>query len=130
MIAALQAIPSKRRDEWYWPTLAEALLGVRDWKAVEKAIRTYAAGPATKAFLVNSTLRQFTEVWDLEAVDDRGRDIVAILRARLLQLPGGELRLAPQELQSLAQPVACEASAGGDSRQGWAANISVDAIGS
>ena len=101
IIAALQAIPSKRRDEWYWPTLAEALLGVRDWNAVEKAIRTYAAGPATKAFLVNSTLRQFTEVWDLEAVDDRGRDIVAILRARLLQLPGGELRLAPQELQSL-----------------------------
>ena len=101
IIAALQAIPSQRRNEWYWPTLAEALLGVRDWKAVEKAIRVYAAGPEAKAFLVNSTLRQFTEVWDLEAVDDWGRDIVAILRARLLQLPGGELRLAPQELQSL-----------------------------
>ena len=40
IIAALQAIASKRRDEWYWPTLAEALLGIRDWNAVEKAIRT------------------------------------------------------------------------------------------
>ena len=50
---------------------------------------------------MGSTLRQFTEVWDLETINDRGRDIVAILQARLLELPGGELRLAPEQLQSL-----------------------------
>jgi len=30
-----------------------------------------------------STLRQFTQVWDIETTDDRGRQLVDILRARL-----------------------------------------------
>jgi len=54
---------------------------------------------------VESTLRQFTEVWDVEAVEDRGRGIVAILRARLMELPGGKLELSAGQLQRLrAQP--------------------------
>jgi hypothetical protein len=53
----------------------------------------------TKAFQIASTPRQFTQVWDLENRDERGRGLVDLLRARLLHLQGGELRLAPADLQ-------------------------------
>jgi tetratricopeptide (TPR) repeat protein len=103
---ALKALPQGKRDPyWYFPTLAEASLGLGDWAAVEQTIRAYAAAKDAKAFQVASTLRQFTEVWDLEAVDDRGRGIVAILRARLMELPGGTLELSAGDLQRVrAQP--------------------------
>jgi len=98
-------VPEGKRDLWYFPILAEASLGVGDWDAVEGRIRAYAAASDAKAFQVASTLRQFTEVWDVEAVDDRGRGIVAILRARLVELPGGKLELSAGEVQRLrAQP--------------------------
>jgi hypothetical protein len=101
VVAALEATPESRRDEWFLPTLAEASLGLGDWDAVERNVRAYAAASDAKAFLIASTLRQFTEVWDLEATDDRGRGLVEILRARLAQLPGGGLEMAPEQLQRL-----------------------------
>jgi Trypsin-like peptidase domain/MAP3K TRAFs-binding domain/NACHT domain len=105
VVAALEATPESRRDEWFLPTLAEASLGLGDWDAVERNVRAYAAATDAKSFQIASTLRQFTEVWDLEATDDRGRGLVAMLRARLLQLPGSGLEIAPYELQRLrAQP--------------------------
>jgi hypothetical protein len=101
VVAALEAIPAERRDGWFLPTLAEATLGLDDWDAVERHIRCYAAVPDAKAFYIASTLRQFTEVWDLEHIDERGRGLVAMLRARLLQLPGGQVELSRDELQRL-----------------------------
>ena len=50
------------------------------------------------AFQLHGTLRQFTRIWNLED-DPRGRDLVNILRARILELPGGCLELSRQELQ-------------------------------
>lgn len=103
VVAALEATPENQRDDWFLPTLAEASLGLGDWDTVERNIKAYAANRDTKAFLIASTLRQFREVWDLENVDgrdrDRGRGIVAALRARLLELPGGGLDLSPAELR-------------------------------
>jgi len=101
VVVALEATPENNRDEWFLPTLAEASLGLGDWDAVERNIRAYAANRDTKAFLIASTLRQFREVWDLENVDDQGRGIVAALRARLLELPGGGLDLSPAELHNV-----------------------------
>lgn len=101
VVAALNATPEKNRNEWHLPTLAEASLGLENWDAVERHVRAYAEGPEARAFQIASTLRQFTEVWDLEAVDARGRGLVAILRARLLQLPGGALEVSREALQRL-----------------------------
>jgi hypothetical protein len=89
------------QDEWYLPTLAEAQLAKDDWDAVERSVRAYAAQPGAKAFLVASTLRQFTKVWNLEDLSDRGRGLVGILRARLMELSGGELQLQPSEVSRL-----------------------------
>jgi Trypsin-like peptidase domain len=71
--------------------------------------------PDAKAFLLASTLRQFREIWNVEE-RDRGRGLVNILRARLLQLPGGKLSIAPTDLQRLsgqeADPTQLEAVLG------------------
>jgi hypothetical protein len=97
---------SQERDEWFLPTLAEASLGLGDWDVVERNVKAYAALPDAKAFQIASTLRQLTQVWDLESVDVRGRALVDILRARLMTLPGGELTLGPAQLQRVAaQPM-------------------------
>jgi len=105
VIATLEATPKEKRDEWYLPTLVEASVGLGNWAVVERNVRAYAAAADAKAFQIASTLRQFTEVWDLERTDDRGRGLVNILRARLMELPGGGVELGRAELQRLrAQP--------------------------
>ena len=101
LVQTLEALPEDQRDEWYLPTVAEASLGLRDWPAIESRIRAYVAASDAKAFQIASTLRQFTEVWGLENVDPRGRALIDILRARLMQLQGGNLDLSPQKLQAL-----------------------------
>jgi tetratricopeptide (TPR) repeat protein len=105
VLATLAAMPAEKRDEWYLPTLAEASLGLGDWDAVERNVRAYVTAPEAKAFQLASTLRQFTEIWDLEQTDDRGRGLVSILRARLMAIPDGGLELGREALQRLrAQP--------------------------
>ena len=66
---------------------------------MEQNIRAYAASDDVQPFQIESTLRQFTEVWDIETLDERGRGLVATLRARLLQLKGGEIKATPEEMQ-------------------------------
>jgi tetratricopeptide (TPR) repeat protein len=99
VVGTLEATPKDKRDEWFLPTLAEALIGMGDWDAAENTIRKYAAAEDAKPFLLKSTLRQFTDVLDLETADERGRDLVAILRARFLSLPKAELELGVDEMQ-------------------------------
>ena len=67
--------------------------------SVERNVRAYAASDEVRPFQIESTLRQFTQVWDIEALDERGRGLVATLRARLLQLNGGEIKATPEEMQ-------------------------------
>ena len=105
VIATLEATPAAQRDEWYLPTLAEASLGLGDWDVVERNVRAYVTAEEAKAFQIASTLRQFTDIWNLEQADERGRGLVNALRARLMALPGGGLELGRAELQRLrAQP--------------------------
>ncbi|HEY6641453.1 TRAFs-binding domain-containing protein [Povalibacter sp.] len=100
LVNSLESMPEANRDQWYLPSLAEAYLGLERWDDVERTVRAYAAGPDAKAFLMASSLRQFTRVWNLEDTE-RGRGLVSILRARLLEMQGGELRLEAADLQRL-----------------------------
>jgi len=102
LVTTLEATPADQRSEWFLPTLAEAYLGLDDWDAVQRNVHAYAAVPDAQAFLIASTLRQFTQIWNLEELE-RGRGLVNILRARLMQLSGGELRVAPADVQRLSQ---------------------------
>jgi hypothetical protein len=71
---------------------------------VERTIHQYAAAADAKPFLIASTLRQFTEVWDLEAKGERGKGIVAALRARL-----ASWEMTPSEIRNLRAQRAPEA---------------------
>lgn len=101
LVRTLQDRPAAERDAWFWPTLAEASLALGDWDVVESHLRRFVATDDAKAFQVASTLRQFTAVWGLDEADARGRALVDILRARLMQLRGGEVRLAAANLRHL-----------------------------
>lgn len=106
VVEALEATPANKRDEWYLPTLAEAQLGLEDYGAVERTIHQYASADDAKPFLIASTLRQFTDVWDLEAKGERGKGIVAALRAQVMWLPGSNLDMRPSEFRLLrTQPI-------------------------
>jgi hypothetical protein len=100
VIATLQRTPEDQRDDWFLPTLAEASLGLDDWSVVEQNVREYVASPRAAAFHIASTLRQFTQIWNLEQ-DERGRALVDMLRARLAELPDGDLQLSPADVQRL-----------------------------
>ncbi|MEO5882867.1 MAG: serine protease [Caldimonas sp.] len=115
LATTLRALPLKDRDEWFLPTLAEVSLGLGlasgDLSAVESVLHEYIGSPDVHAFQVASTLRQFTQVWQLESLSvrtpgislgdeaavERARALVEILRARLLQLPGGEVVMGRQQ---------------------------------
>src|SRR5690606_34977608 len=92
--------PSYPRDEWFLPTLAEVSLGTGNWATIDAVLREYAGSAEVRAFQLSSTLRQLTEIWNLED-DERGRAVVAMLRARLLELPGATVELSPDALQRI-----------------------------
>jgi hypothetical protein len=108
IIEDMARVPAERRDNWYYATAAEAELALDRWQDAEQHIGAYVQDERTTAFNLGSTLRQFTEVWDLED-SERGRGIVNALRARILALggerpqrpdePGGVVHLKPEQLQ-------------------------------
>lgn len=111
LLAALEATAETARDEWFLPTLAEVSLGLGlasgELSLVESVLRQYIGNANVHAFQVASTLRQFAQVWELESLTtetpgvaltdeaavQRARALVDILRARLLQLPGGAVAI-------------------------------------
>ena len=104
VIKSISEMPAEKRDAtWHPATLAEAHLALGDLAAVENEIYRFAAGAGANAFAVASTLRQFTELWDLDNGGERERSIVGALRARLLDLDGHALRVDPREVQQIGK---------------------------
>lgn len=102
IIETIDAKPEADRDNWDAATLAEAYMAIGDFTQVESNLKIYLSDPGVSAFDVGSTLRQFSQVWGLQTAQDaRERGILQALRARLLQLPGAEINLRPQEVKRL-----------------------------
>lgn len=101
VIRSLDARTAEQQDHWHHATLAEAHLALGDWTSVEQHLKAYIADDSTSAFDLAGTLRQFSEIWDLEDESERGQGMVSILRARLMEMPGGEMDLSPGEVQRL-----------------------------
>ena len=106
LLAQLDATPSQQRDNWYHASRAEAYLGLGDLEAVEMHIGAYVRSEATNAFALAGTLRQFTDLWQLDQQGERGRGIIQALRAALLGLKsGGRLELPSHQVrQALVDP--------------------------
>ena len=98
LLTALDATPIDQRDNWYHASRAEAYLGLGDLDAVEMHIGAYVRSKATTAFTLGSTLRQFTQLWQLDQQGERGHGIVQALRAALLGKEDGRLELSPEQV--------------------------------
>ena len=103
LIQNLEAKPNESRGEWHLATIAEASLGLDDWENAERYLQQCLAAPATREFHVASLLRQFTEIWDMEAEGERGKAVIGTLRARRLELSGGRLDVTPGDLRRLRE---------------------------
>jgi len=76
-------------EAWDAATAAEACIALRKWKDALLWLNQYVRN--VSAFAIAGTLRQFTEVWRLSAEDERGgAALLHLLRAEMLQQPGGE----------------------------------------
>lgn len=109
--------PQDPQDPWLLASLAEVslgralLAGPEPTAAVTQAdaalavhwVQRYVQHPGVQAFMVASTLRQFTEIWGLGSTGPLpgwAAGLLDLLRASLLRLPGGALALLPQQLRA------------------------------
>jgi V8-like Glu-specific endopeptidase len=105
LLAKLDATPNGERDNWYRASRAEAYLGTGSLDDVEMQIGAYVRDEATTAFALGGTLRQFTELWQLDQQGDQGYGIVEALRAALLKKQRGGLLLSSDQVRESVQAV-------------------------
>jgi V8-like Glu-specific endopeptidase len=103
MLTKLDATPQADRDNWYHASRAEAYLGMDDLENVELHIGAYVRSEKTTAFALGGTLRQFTELWQLDQQGAQGYGIVEALRAALLKKQNGQLVLSSDQVQKSIQ---------------------------
>lgn len=84
--AALDRVPTQKRDAWWHATYAEAELARLDPDGFARHLKDFLEEPKTDAFALKSFLRQLTEIWDLEhdARVANGGALIGLLRAELL----------------------------------------------
>ena len=83
---------------WASATAAEACLVVGRHEEAADWLAHYTSPQAgADAFEYASTLRQFQQVWQLVAGRSPGRELLPLLRARLLSEPGGSCALEPDD---------------------------------
>jgi Trypsin-like peptidase domain len=103
--AILDKKPADKREVWDEASKAEVCLGLDDLDGAAEHIGAYIQGAKTTAFALGGTLRQFTDLWQLDKRDDRGLGIVQALRAALCSRRFGHLELTPDQLrQTLNDP--------------------------
>jgi S1-C subfamily serine protease len=124
-LAALAKI--KKPDAWNLATMAEASLGTGDWSTISDALVRYTNAPDVTAFHIESTLRQFQELWRLQD-DPRGKPLLAILRAFMMKMPDAKLELsAKQVAQRIPDAAQFEATLGkikgSETRAWWLAGL-------
>ena len=79
---------------WDYATAAEASLALGRTKEAVKWLAEYVDHKKVNAFEISSTLRQFTEVWEIDESKKPEGKLVSILKAALLKQDGGSIRVA------------------------------------
>jgi V8-like Glu-specific endopeptidase len=96
------------RDPWEIATNLEALIALNRYEEAEAKAFEYSLALDANAFELNSTLRQLTEVWQLNKSGQTGLQILSILtNAFHLKSAGGVLNLtaaeASQEIENISR---------------------------
>jgi V8-like Glu-specific endopeptidase len=136
LLAKLDATPDEKRDNWYHASRAEAYLGMDDLDNVELHIGAYVRSEKTIAFALGGTLRQFTQLWQLDQQGDQGYGIVEALRAALLKKQRGGLLLSSDQVRESVQAVGPSddqlqaiLGSGGQAAYQWWSVLSAQSVG-
>lgn len=96
----VQAIPDNDRTTWDYAIAGESLVAQGNLEEAAKWFSKYATHDATNSFELAGTVRQLMELWKLsDSVE--GNNLLTPLRARLLELPGGQITISKTELVSM-----------------------------
>jgi len=98
VLKSLKSVPKKKHDNWYHASVAEASLGKDDLNNAQEHIGIYVRSKKTPAFALAGTLRQFTDLWQLDKLGQQGMGIIQALRAALLKKTDGKLELVPEQV--------------------------------
>ena len=99
MIALVDSQPPENKGVWDEATRAEACLALDNGlDAAERHISAYVRSDSTTAFALAGTLRQFTNLWELDKGSDQARGIVQALQAGLLKKADGFLDVTPEQI--------------------------------
>lgn len=100
---AIDALDDRNKAQyWEYASAAEACIALGAWSEALEWLRMYVEHGETSAFAIASTLRQFTEVWQLSpASDDGAGALIVLLQAQLLTKQGGHSVDADATLQSV-----------------------------
>jgi hypothetical protein len=101
IISRVESIPPENRQAWDIATAAEALIALGRNNEAVCWLKDYVVHRDTNAFELASTVRQLTQVWRLGETED-GQALLAPLRARLLELPGGSFAASQDDLRQMA----------------------------
>jgi hypothetical protein len=97
------------RDAWACATAMEAALATGDANTGTRWLMSYLAEARGDAFALASTLRQLTEVWQLEPHTSPGDQLIPPLQAALLRAEGGAVEVPTRELQTSVADAGYEA---------------------
>ena len=85
---------------WDFATAIEACVALNDSSQAMDWLARYIKADYTDAFELASTLRQLTEVWQLDMTSEMGLFTLPMLRAALLEREGGSLELTLSDLKN------------------------------
>jgi len=102
---------------WELATALEASIALGRFQDAVGWLDRYIEAPGVDAFELGSTLRQLTEVWELDESHRRGGPLVTLLKAALLQEEGGQVeipspKLGQENLQAIEENPGYEALLG------------------
>lgn len=89
----------QKADTWDYATAVEACAALDRVDEAFAWLGKYVRAPYTDAFELASTLRQLTEVWELDPNSALGERLLAPLQAELLQRKGAQMELDQADLQ-------------------------------
>jgi len=85
---------------WDFATAVEACVALSRSEEAMKWLARYIAAPYTDAFELASTLRQLTEVCQLDMKSELGQGLLPALRAELLKREGGGVEISASDLRA------------------------------
>jgi tetratricopeptide (TPR) repeat protein len=101
ILKSVSDMPEEQRTARALATAGEALIALGRLDEAFAWFKEYVRHDDTDSFALGGTVRQLTDIWKLDDQGD-GRALLAPLRARLLELPGGSFTVKWKDVRRMA----------------------------